>query len=112
VFHDNLVSRLKAISQIQLDFDRRVKSVEAGFTDKIGSVVLVSQPSCHAHLLRYSELSKQLERRWKQIDKFEASVQKLSQDKTAWRKKINLKDGELEAVKASTGRILVLARDC
>ncbi|KAF9447240.1 hypothetical protein P691DRAFT_131442 [Macrolepiota fuliginosa MF-IS2] len=53
VFHDNLITRLKALSQIQLDFDKRCKDVEAKYVEKL------------------AEIRKQLEVRWKQIDKFE-----------------------------------------
>lgn len=35
VFHDNLISRLKALSQIQLDFDKRCKETEAKFLDRL-----------------------------------------------------------------------------
>jgi hypothetical protein len=31
VFHDNIVTRLKALSQIQLDFDKRCQDVENRF---------------------------------------------------------------------------------
>ncbi|KIM80008.1 hypothetical protein PILCRDRAFT_9896 [Piloderma croceum F 1598] len=35
VFHDNLITRLKAPSQIQLDFDKRCKEAEVRFTEKL-----------------------------------------------------------------------------
>ncbi|KAF5349686.1 hypothetical protein D9756_008817 [Leucocoprinus leucothites] len=56
VFHDNLITRLKALSQIQLDFDKKCKEAEAKYVDKL------------------NEIRKQLDVRWKQIDKFESSV--------------------------------------
>ncbi|KII89526.1 hypothetical protein PLICRDRAFT_160873 [Plicaturopsis crispa FD-325 SS-3] len=83
VFHDNLITRLKALSQIQLDFDKRVKEAEAKFTDKL------------------TEMRKQLDHRWKQIDKFEASVKSYADTKTMWRRKFATKEGELEAIKAT-----------
>jgi chromosome segregation ATPase len=38
VFHDNLISRLKALSQIQLEFDKRCKEAENKFQDKLALV--------------------------------------------------------------------------
>jgi chromosome segregation ATPase len=83
VFHDNLITRLKALSQIQLDFDKRCKDTEAKFADKL------------------NEMKRQLENRWKQLDKFEASVKVYAETKAAWRRKISSKEGELEAIKVS-----------
>ncbi|KAF8842654.1 hypothetical protein BDN67DRAFT_898922 [Paxillus ammoniavirescens] len=81
VFHDNLITRLKALSQIQLDFDKRSKEVEARFTEKL------------------TEMRKQLDTRWKQIDKFETSVKAYGDAKATWRRKYVAKEGELEALK-------------
>ncbi|KAF9009719.1 hypothetical protein BDQ17DRAFT_1388437 [Cyathus striatus] len=83
VFHDNLITRLKALSQIQLEFDRRTKEAEGRFNEKLG------------------EMRKQLEVRWKQIDKFEASVKTYAEMKTAWRRKYSAKEGEIDALKAT-----------
>jgi hypothetical protein len=81
VFHDNLITRLKALSQIQVDFDRRAKDVEARFVEKL------------------NEMRKQLDMRWKQIDKFEAGVKGYADAKAGWRRKLNAKEGEVEALK-------------
>jgi chromosome segregation ATPase len=81
VFHDNLITRLKALSQIQLDFDKRVKEVEAKFTEKL------------------ADMRRQLDTRWKQIDKFESSVKAYGEAKATWRRKFTAKEGELEALK-------------
>jgi hypothetical protein len=81
VFHDNLITRLKALSQIQLDFDKRVKEAEAKFTEKLG------------------DMRRQLDTRWKQIDKFESSVKAYGEAKATWRRKFTAKEGELEALK-------------
>lgn len=43
-------------------------------------------------------MRKQLDLRWKQIDKFEASVKTLAEAKAVWRKKLSAKDGEIEAL--------------
>ena len=48
---------------------------------------------------RMNEIKKQLESRWKQIDKFEASVKTLAEAKAAWRKKLSSREGEIEALK-------------
>jgi hypothetical protein len=81
VFHDNLITRLKALSQIQLDFDKRCKEVETRFSEKM------------------NDMRKQLDNRWKQIDKFETSVKSYADTKASWRRKFSSKEGELEAVK-------------
>ena len=81
VFHDNLITRLKALSQIQLDFDKRCKETETGFTERV------------------NEMRKQMESRWRQLDKFETSVKAIAEAKSAWRKKMSSKEGEVEALK-------------
>jgi hypothetical protein len=81
VFHDNLITRLKALSQIQLDFDKRCKDVEAKYLDKL------------------MDIKKQLDGRWKQIDKFEASLKTYADTKAGWRRKFATKEGELEGLK-------------
>ena len=85
VFHDNLITRLKALSQIQLDFDKRCKEVEARYAEKLG------------------DMRKQLDSRWKQLDKFEASLKTLTEAKGTWRKKLATKEGEVEALKVRSG---------
>ncbi|KAF9236200.1 hypothetical protein BU15DRAFT_64182 [Melanogaster broomeanus] len=87
VFHDNLITRLKALSQIQLDFDKRVKEAEARFTEKL------------------TDMRKQLDTRWKQIDKFETSVKAYGDAKATWRRKYISKDDELEALKATNAEL-------
>ena len=81
MFHDNLISRLKQLSQIQLDFDKRVKEAETRYGDKL------------------ADMRKQLGVRWQQLDKFEASLKTLADAKALWRKKLAAKDGEVEALK-------------
>ena len=49
----------------------------------------------------YSDVKKQLDFRWKQIDRFETSVKNLAEVKNSWRRKYNIKEGELEASKVS-----------
>ncbi|KAN0073860.1 hypothetical protein V8E55_012114 [Tylopilus felleus] len=88
VFHDNLITRLKSLSQIQLDFDKRVKEAETRFTEKL------------------TNMRRQLDTRWKQIDKFETSVKAYSDAKATWRRKYVAKEGELEALKATSAELV------
>ena len=91
IFHDNLITRLKSLSQIQLDFEKRVKEAEARYTEKLG------------------EIRKSLDHRWRQLDKFENSVKQCADAKTTMRRKLSTKEGELEAAKviSAAGRIFV-----
>lgn len=81
MFHDNLITRLKALSQIQLDFDKRCREAETRFAE------------------RFNDMRKQLESRWRQLDKFETSVKAIAEAKSTWRKKMSAKEGEIEALK-------------
>ena len=72
--------RLKALSQIQLDFDRQCTEAEARFTEKL------------------SDTRKQLDHWWKQIDKFESSVKTYVETKAGWRRKFSVKEGELQVI--------------
>ncbi|OBZ75317.1 Anucleate primary sterigmata protein B [Grifola frondosa] len=87
VFHDNLITRLKALSQIQLDFDKRCKDAEGRYADKL------------------NDMRKQIDQRWKQLDKFEASLRTLAEAKAAWRKKLSTKEGELEGLQATNAAL-------
>lgn len=46
-------------------------------------------------------MRKQLDTRWKQIDKFEASVKSYAETKATWKRKFAAKEGELDALKTS-----------
>lgn len=48
---------------------------------------------------KLNDMRKQLEVRWKQIDKFETSVKSYAETKATWRRKFSAKEGELEAIK-------------
>ena len=87
VFHDSLITRLKSLSQIQDNFEKRHKDLETKYTDK------------------FSDLRKQLDNRWKQIDKFEASVKSLAEVKQSWKRKFAQKEGELDAVKSTNSEL-------
>ncbi|KAJ2911777.1 hypothetical protein MD484_g8639, partial [Candolleomyces efflorescens] len=83
VFHDNLVTRLKMLSSIQTMFETRAKDLEGKYGEKVG------------------ELKRQLESRWRQLDKFEASLKQLGDVKRDWRRKLREKEGEVEGLKAT-----------
>ena len=85
VFHDNLITRLKALSHIQTEFEKRVKDADQRYSEKL------------------ADMRKQLDLRWKQIDKFETSVKALAEAKSAWRKKLSAKEGEVEALQVRGG---------
>jgi len=67
-----------------MDFDKRCKEVETRFTEKL------------------TDMRKQLDNRWKQIDKFENSLKTYADTKAAWKRKFSQKEGELEAIKVYT----------
>ncbi len=48
---------------------------------------------------KLTDMRKQLDARWKQIDKFETSVKAYAEVKAGWRRKFSAKEGELEAIK-------------
>lgn len=52
---------------------------------------------------KLNEIKKQLETRWKQIDKFEAGVKSYGETKATWRRKLSAKEGEVDALKARSG---------
>jgi hypothetical protein len=82
-FHDNLITRLKSLSHIHTDFDRRCKEAELRSTERLDGI------------------KKQLDARWRQLDKFEASVSKIAEQKGSWRRKYHEKDSECEIYKVS-----------
>ena len=40
-----------------------------------------------------------MESRWRQLDKFETSVKAIAEAKSTWRKKMSVREGEIEALK-------------
>ena len=48
---------------------------------------------------KITEMKKQLDNRWKQIDKFETSVRAYADAKATWKRKMSAKEGELEALR-------------
>jgi chromosome segregation ATPase len=96
IFHDNLITRLKSLSQIQVDFEKRTKVAEARYTEKLG------------------EIRKSLDHRWRQLDKFENSVKQCADAKSTMRRKLSTKEGELESAKTTlsdlTAQLAILKR--
>ncbi|KIJ55762.1 hypothetical protein M422DRAFT_240378 [Sphaerobolus stellatus SS14] len=87
VFHENLMSRLKALSHVQMEFDKRTKDVEARLTEN------------------YNALKKKMDGCWRQIDNQEKAVKSAQELKSSWRKKYMEKQGEIEAAQASANRL-------
>jgi hypothetical protein len=69
------------LSKVQTDFEKRVREVETRYTEKLEGI------------------RRQLDQRWKQLDKFEISVGKIADQKVTWRRKYQEKDGELESIR-------------
>jgi len=44
-------------------------------------------------------MRKQLDNRWKQIDKFEGSLRTYAETKAGWKRKLSQREGELEALR-------------
>ncbi|EJD06171.1 uncharacterized protein FOMMEDRAFT_78216 [Fomitiporia mediterranea MF3/22] len=87
VFHELIMTRLKALNQIATDFEKRSKEIETRYTDKL------------------NEIRKQIDSKWKQIDKFDVSVRNLMDQKHLWKRKLALKEGELEALKSTNSEL-------
>jgi hypothetical protein len=83
VFRDTLLLRLKSITAVRTEFEKRLKETEQS----------VEQ--------RMSSLKRQLEQKWRALDNFENSVRKLETTRVQWRAKYATKEGELEAAKVS-----------
>lgn len=62
-------------------FEKRVKSAEARYADRL------------------NDMRKQLDTRWRQIDRFETSLKGAAEQKAIWRKKLSAREGEVEALK-------------
>ena len=70
----------QAPNQIQLDFDKWCKEAEVRPTNK------------------FTEIRKQLDHQWKQIDKFEGSVKTYVEMMSNWRHMFSAKYGQLDAM--------------
>ncbi|CAO1635015.1 unnamed protein product [Parajaminaea phylloscopi] len=82
-FHGLLVSRVHKLSEIQTHFERRAGRIESRFADHI------------------SNLKRQQDSRFKQLDRLEGSLKTASDKQSAWRSRVVAKQGELEAAKGT-----------
>ena len=60
---------------------------------------------------KLDSIKKQLDARWRQLDKFEASVGKIAEQKLSWRRKFHEKDSELEIAKVGVPLFLMRCPD-
>lgn len=82
-FHENIISKMRMVSSLQLKFDNRAKEIENTWLDK------------------FAALRKQVEGRWKQLDGLESNVKSAADMHKQWRLKANDKSRELEETKVS-----------
>jgi hypothetical protein len=57
------------------------------------------------------ELRKQLDGRWKQIERFETSLKGYADVKREWKRKVVNKEGEVEALKVIISHFIVIFND-
>ncbi|TIB90893.1 hypothetical protein E3Q06_00136 [Wallemia mellicola] len=80
-FHENLITKMRVISSLEMKFDKRAKEIETNWMTKFAS------------------LRKQVEGKWKQIDGLESSVKSASEVHKQWRMKSNEKSREVDELK-------------
>ncbi|EST05588.1 hypothetical protein PSEUBRA_005278 [Kalmanozyma brasiliensis GHG001] len=88
VFHSSLLSRLRRVFDTQLGVDQKVKELEAKLMEK------------------YTALKRQQDSRFRQIDRFEASIKVAADKQGQWRQRLVSKQSELDAVKATNAELL------
>ena len=88
VFHSSLLSRLRRVFDTQLGVDQKAKDVEAKLLEK------------------YTALKRQQDARFRQIDRFEASIKQATDKQAQWRSRLVAKQSELEAVKSTNAELL------
>lgn len=77
------MSRLKSLNQLVTEFESRSKEIETRYSDKL------------------SGIRRQIEHKWREVEKMEASVKNISEQKASWKRKFAFKEGELDALKAA-----------
>ncbi|KAH7317493.1 hypothetical protein B0J17DRAFT_724337 [Rhizoctonia solani] len=92
VFHDRILERLRSLTMINTEFTKRSKELEAKLMGKI------------------QDLNKSLESRMKGLDKFEVSLKTISEARQGWRKKLIVKEGELDALRAHNDELGIQLR--
>ena len=88
-FHENLISKMKSISNIQLKFDKKSKDIENVWVEK------------------FANLKKQVDSRWKQLERLEVSIKSASDLHKQWRLRANEKTRELDELKQSYNEIMI-----
>ncbi|CBQ72955.1 related to Myosin heavy chain [Sporisorium reilianum SRZ2] len=88
VFHASLLGRLRRVFDTQLGVDQKAKELESKLLDK------------------YTALKRQQDTRFRQIDRFEASVKVAADKQAQWRQRLVSKQAELDAVKATNAELL------
>lgn len=87
VFHDSLISRLRKVSDIQVQFDQKSKAIEDKFVEK------------------FAALKRQQESRFRQIDRFELAIKNATDKQSQWRTKLLTKQGEMDAMKSTNAEL-------
>ncbi|TKY85692.1 hypothetical protein EX895_005232 [Sporisorium graminicola] len=88
VFHSSLLGRLRRVFDTQLGIDQKAKELESKLMEK------------------YTALKRQQDTRFRQIDRFEASVKVAADKQGQWRQRLVSKQAELDAVKATNAELL------
>ncbi|KAJ1041118.1 hypothetical protein NDA14_006555 [Ustilago hordei] len=88
VFHSSLLGRLRRVLDTQLGVDQKAKELEAKLLEK------------------YNALKRQQDTRFRQIDRFEASIKVATDKQGQWRQRLVTKQAELDAVKATNAELL------
>ncbi|EOQ99612.1 hypothetical protein E3P92_00594 [Wallemia ichthyophaga] len=88
-FHENVISKMRKVSSLQLKFDSRAKEIESKWMDK------------------FAALRKQIDGRWKQLDGLEGSVKSAAEMHKQWRLKANEKSRELDEIKNSYNETMI-----
>ncbi|KAG8680240.1 hypothetical protein FRC11_002745, partial [Ceratobasidium sp. 423] len=92
VFHDRILERLRSLTMINTEFVRRSKELEAKLMGKI------------------QDLNKALDSRMKGLDKFEVSLKTVAEARQGWRKKLMVKEGELDSLRAHNDELMIQLR--
>lgn len=88
VFHSSLLARLRKVFDTQLGVDQKAKELESKLMEK------------------YTALKRQQDSRFRQIDRFEASIKQAADKQSQWRQRLVSKQSELDSVKATNAELL------
>ena len=87
VFHDSLIARLRRVSDIQIQFEHRAKTIEDSFAEKL------------------SGFKRQQDTRFRQIDRFEMAIKNAVDKQGQWRSRLVSKQTELDASKSTNAEL-------